>query len=161
MRATALAKQRPWTPPERAPALQPAASPLTRDERLAAWAALLDRCPHVAEVRELDSARRKQMGPLRREGSAASIAFADPSLRAAGLAGDSVDAACAFFGLTADECHRVLCQCGAAAVLPGPAAAATVRRLARRRRLERMRLRFCAGLLAALGALLGLRLLVA
>lgn len=161
MRATALAKQRPWRAPERAPAVPPAASPLTREERLAAWAALLERCARLAEVRELDSARRKEMGALRREGSAASIAFADPSLRAAGLGGDSVEAACAFFGLTVDECHRVLCQCGAAAALPGSRAAATVRRLARRRRLERMRFRFCAALFAALGALLGLRLLIA
>jgi hypothetical protein len=89
------------------------------------------------------------------------VAFADPALRAAGLGGDSVGAVCEFFQLDLDECHRVLCQCGAARILAGPTAAATVRRLAHRRRLERAWLGLCAALLAGLGGLLGLRLLIA
>jgi hypothetical protein len=46
-------------------------------------------------------------------------------------------------------------------VQTGPRAAATVRRLARRARLERARARLCAAVVAGLGVLLGLRLLVA
>lgn len=140
---------------------KPSSLPLTREERLAAWAILLDGAGELAQIRELDSADRKARGALRKRGSAASVAFADPSLRAAGLSGDSFEAVCAFFGLRPNECHRVLCQCGAARALYGPRAAATVRRLARRPRIERARLQLCAGLLAALGAMLGLRLLIA
>lgn len=159
MRAVAVAKQRLSTSPARPP--KPTPLPLTREERLAAWAALLERSGELAQIRELDSAVRRARGVLRKDGSAASVAFADPSLRAAGLSSDSFDAVCAFFGLRPNECHRVLCECGAARALPGPRAAATVRRLARRPRIERACLRLCAGLIAALGALLGLRLLIA
>ena len=161
MRAAAVAKQRASTAAERTrPAsAKPTAAPLTREERLAAWAALLERAGELAEMRELDRVARAERGALRKDGSAASVAFADPALRAAGLDGDTFAAACAFFGLAPNQCHRVLCGCGAARAHDGPAAAATVRRLADGPRRERARVQLCAGLVAALGALLGLRLL--
>ena len=160
MKTAALATQRPSTM-ERSPAAPSNPLPQTREERLEAWAILLERAGELAEIRKLDTADRKARGALRKDGSAASVAFADPSLRAAGLSGDTIEAVAAFFGLRPNECHRVLCQCGAARTFPGPRAAATVRRLACRPRVERARLQLCAGLVAALGALLGLRLLIA
>jgi len=134
---------------------------MSREARLAAWAELLESAGELAQIRRLDEASPAERGALRKDGSAASVAFADPLLRAAGLRGDSVEAACAFFRIAPDECHRALCECGAVRTLTGPRAAATVRRLARRPRVERLRFRLCAGVTAALFVLLGIRLLLA
>jgi hypothetical protein len=159
MTATAFAQRRPPASLELPPA--PVRTlPRSREERLAAWAALLERRLTLSEIRELDSTPRAACDALRKDGSAASLAFADPTLRAAGLSGDSVGAVREFFQLSLNECHRVLCQCGNARVLNGPNAASTVRWLARRRRVERAELRLCTAVLAGLGGLLGLRLLV-
>lgn len=162
MGAAAVAKQRASMATDRSRTAPAGAATLalTREERLAAWAVLLDRAGPLAQIRQLDSAPRKQQGSLRKDGSAASVAFADPALRAAGLSDDTFEAACAFFGLAPNECHRVLCACGAVRALDGSAAAATVRRLALAPRRERARLELCAGVVGGLGVLLGLRLLI-
>jgi hypothetical protein len=159
MRATAFAQRRPFASLELPPT--PAETPPQgREERLAAWATLLERRATLSEIRALDFAPPAACDALRKDGSAASVAFADPTLRAAGLRGDSVSAVREFFQLNLNECHRVLCQCGTARVFAGPDAAATVRRLARRRRIDRAETRLCVAVLAGLGGLLGLRLLV-
>jgi hypothetical protein len=129
---------------------------LTREERLAIWAAALERCGELAQIRRLDAGSDAQR--LRRDGSAASVALQDPTLRAAGLRGDTVGETMEFFGLSLAEAHRILCECGAVRVQTGASAAATVRRIARGRRVDRASLQLAAGIVAGLGLLLGVRL---
>jgi hypothetical protein len=47
----------------------------------------------------------------RADNSPLAVAFADPILRAAGLQGDAVGQAEAFFGLSARQTHYLLCDC--------------------------------------------------
>lgn len=158
MRAAAVAERRHSAPGFAPPARPLRPLPMSQEARLAVWASLLERRDALAQIKELDRCDDAAAMALRRDGSAASVAFADPALRAAGLRGDSVGDICAFFGLTPRQCHRLLCACGAAPILRGSDAASALRRLARQPRLERARLNLCLGLSAGLLGLLGLRL---
>ena len=60
-----------------------------------------------------------------------SVAYADPALRAAGLAGDTVGDAAAFFGLSHEQLHYLLCFCHHGEMLTASAVAAQVRALTR------------------------------
>ncbi len=83
---------------------------LTRRERLERWAVLLERRPNTmfapfpedhGEVFDARSRLRYQASPIE-------IAYADPLLRAQGLAGDNLGDGIAFFGLTEDDALYVL-----------------------------------------------------
>ena len=98
----------------------PKIAEMSRAERLRRWADLLRE--HGGGVRPLfetefvPAALRRA---LREDGSAVTVAFADPVLRAAGLRGDTYGDAQDFFGLSHDEMHWILCHCnGAAAESP-------------------------------------------
>jgi len=94
----------------------PTVAEMSRDERLRRWADLLRE--HGGSVRPLfetefvPAALRRS---LREDGSAVTVAFADPVLRAAGLRGDTYGAAQDFFDLSHDEMHWILCHCNGAA----------------------------------------------
>jgi hypothetical protein len=86
---------------------------LSRRERLRRWADLLKRegeqpldALHWVEF-YAESERKR----LRRDNSPITVAYADPVLRAEGLAGDTLGDAQLFFGLSDDEAHRLLCDC--------------------------------------------------
>ena len=89
------------------------ALPATRSQRMRRWRDLLlqqgDRplrpLLHL-EFRDPDDRAR-----CRADNSPLDLAFADPVLRAAGLAGDTVGHAEAFFGLNARQTHYLLCDC--------------------------------------------------
>jgi hypothetical protein len=86
---------------------------LTRRERLERWAQLLDRDP----LRRLHSLGEIEFQPvqsrhlLRTDDSPLTVAFSDPLLRSQGLASDRLGDATAFFGLSENDAHRILCSC--------------------------------------------------
>lgn len=89
------------------------AEPMSRAERLHRWMKLLDAEPQ----RELRTLHETEYQPIpvregmRSEDTAISVAFADPVLRAQGLAGDTYGDAKDFFGLSHSELHHVVCGC--------------------------------------------------
>ena len=98
-----------------------------RDERLERWAEVLEREPRrcLPTLHRLEFVSRSERRDLRTEGSAISVAFADPLLRASGLAGDTYGDAREFFGLSERQAHRLLCSClNGASVEARPIAAA-------------------------------------
>src|SRR5690349_23996839 len=111
----------------------PASPGLSRRERLERWAELLEREPE----RRLRALRGIEYGTLyerltyRADGSPLSVAYADPVLRAAGLAGDTVGDAAEFFDLSHEQLHDLLCFCHHGGTVSASTAAAQVRALAR------------------------------
>jgi len=107
--------------------------PMTRNERLEHWAALLERDPErclcalpgtefmSAEVR--DKAHRLD-SPL-------SIAFADPTLRTQGLQNDTYGEAKRFFELKDWQWHTVVCHCHVGATMKAGWVAVRVRAAAK------------------------------
>jgi len=86
---------------------------MSRRERLDRWAELLEQ-QGGRQLRTLDEiewkpkAKRREM---RAEGSALSVAFSDPVLRADGLASDRFGDAVDFFQISEHDAHIVLCSC--------------------------------------------------
>ena len=94
----------------------PTVAEMSRAERLRRWADLLHE--HGGSVRplfETEFAPVALRRALREDGSAVTVAFADPALRAAGLRGDAYGDAQDFFELSHDEMHWILCHCNGAA----------------------------------------------
>jgi hypothetical protein len=104
---------------------------LNRRQKLARWAAALDihggplDAPRGIEYLpdSLRLAYRSDNGPL-------SIAFNDPMLRAAGLTGDTLGEVMDFFEITADDAHRLLCDCHYLGSMTGRSLASRLRRYA-------------------------------
>jgi hypothetical protein len=105
--------------------------PLTRQERIARWADLLERRgkQRLATLPgtefEPPSVRARMEAP----NSPISVAFADPLLRRDGLAGETYGAARAYFGLSDWQLHEVVCHCHLGASMSAAAAARRVRAL--------------------------------
>jgi hypothetical protein len=94
----------------------PTITQMSRAERLRRWADLLRE--HGGGVRplfETEFVAAALRRGLRENGSALTVAFADPVLRAAGLRGDTYGAVQDFFELSHDEMHWILCHCNGAA----------------------------------------------
>lgn len=89
------------------------ALPVTRRERLERWADLLEQDPtrRVRSLREIEFCTPAERFGMRADQSALSVAYADPVLRAAGLASDRLGDAIAFFELSEADTHRILCSC--------------------------------------------------
>ncbi|SFQ07968.1 hypothetical protein SAMN03159463_05585 [Mesorhizobium sp. NFR06] len=103
----------------------------TRAERIERWAELLDRSPlrclaALTGTEYVDPDVRER---VRADGSALSVAFADPLLRAAGLRSDTYGEAKRFFELSDWQLHDVVCSCHAGTTMKASWAAARVRRL--------------------------------
>jgi hypothetical protein len=110
------------------------ARPMSKAERLDCWAAALDRegdrqLNTLFQLEYLPSARRAQ---LRADDSLLSVAFADPRLRAEGLAGDTMGDAVAFFGVSERELHDIVCFCHHGPAITARTAAAQIRNAAAR-----------------------------
>ena len=89
------------------------ALPATRSQRLRRWRDLLleqaDR--PLRPLLHLEFRDPDDRAQCRADNSPLALAFADPVLRAAGLEGDAVGHAEAFFGLSARQTHYLLCDC--------------------------------------------------
>jgi len=103
--------------------------PLTKGERLERWAEVLERQGgrRLKTLFEIEYLSRAERAALRANDSPLSIAFADPRLRAAGLAGDTVGDAVTFFEVSEMELHNILCFCHHGDTMSADAAAARVR----------------------------------
>ena len=89
------------------------ALPATRSQRLRRWRDVLlqlDDRP-LRPLLHLEFRDPDDRALCRADNSPLALAFADPVLRAAGLAGDTVGQAEAFFGLNARQTHYLLCDC--------------------------------------------------
>lgn len=87
--------------------------PMSRDERLARWIALLEREPGrmLRTLGQIEYKTVSEQEVMRADGSPLTIAFDDPVLRAEGLRSDRLGDAIAFFGLSEAQAHRLLCSC--------------------------------------------------
>jgi hypothetical protein len=114
-------------------AVAEARPPMTREQRLRRWADLLGQMGSrpLEALRWVEFYAGPERRRLRSDGSPIALAFADPVLRAEGLAGDTLGDAQTFFGLSDDEAHTLLCDCHYQGALTGRTAARRVRGLAR------------------------------
>ena len=108
--------------------------PMDRRERLERWAAVLLRQPlrPLAPFSRLEFLHGHEGAGLRQDNSPVALAFADPVLRAAGLAGDRIGDAMDFFRLSCHETHLLLCDCHYQGTMTGARVAADLRRIAGR-----------------------------
>jgi len=113
--------------------VEPIALRMDRREKLMRWAELLDAGPRrLRSLFEVELLPQAERTVARAEGSAITVAFADPSLRAAGLASDRFGDAQAFFELTDREAHAILCSCLLGREPAAERVAAEIRRVAGR-----------------------------
>jgi hypothetical protein len=86
---------------------------LTRRERLERWTEALERDPgrRLSTLQEIEHKPRDARRALRVENSPLSVAFADPVLRADGLASDKFGDATDYFELADGEAHMAFCSC--------------------------------------------------
>ncbi|MBM0207494.1 hypothetical protein JNW90_34335 [Micromonospora sp. STR1s_5] len=84
-----------------------------RTARLVRWAELLRRIPDldIHSLGEIEFVPEQSRDGLRREGSALSLAFADPVFRSQGLLSDTYGEGVRFFDLSDREAHWLLCSC--------------------------------------------------
>jgi hypothetical protein len=105
---------------------------LTRRQRLRRWADVVARegSRPLAPLRWVEFYAADERCRLRRDDSPLALAYADPTLRAAGLAGDTLGEAQRFFELSDDQAHRLLCDCHFVGTMSGSTAAYRIRALA-------------------------------
>jgi hypothetical protein len=87
--------------------------PTTKTQRLRRWRDILLREGDrpLRPLLHLEFRDPDDRALCRADNSPLALAFADPVLRAAGLAGDTVGDGEAFFGLHARQTHYLLCDC--------------------------------------------------
>lgn len=102
---------------------------LSKRERLDRWAELLEREPDrlLGTLDEIEWKPRAERQVMRADNSALSIAFADPIMRAAGLASDRFGDAVGFFQISEHDAHIVLCSCHGGDTMRADEAARRVR----------------------------------
>lgn len=107
---------------------------MSRSERLQRWADLLERDPDLSllTLRETEYRPEEERLAMRADGTAISIAFADPVFRAAGLENDTYGEARRFFELSDRQLHRLVCFCHFGARVSARTVAHSVRSLAAR-----------------------------
>ncbi len=112
--------------------VQPTKTALSRSERLERWAECLEREPQ-RPLRSLDGIEygtETQRREARENNSPLSVAFADPVLREEGLRSDRLGDALAFFRITEQQAHRVVCSCLNGRAIESGRAAKRVRAIA-------------------------------
>jgi hypothetical protein len=104
----------------------------SRRERLERWAECLAADPkrRLKSLGEIEFTPKAERPLLRADNSPITVAFQDPVLRAAGLEGDRLGDAMAFFELTERQAHRLLCSCLNGWSMEAGKTAARVQRLA-------------------------------
>jgi len=109
-------------------------APMSRRERLERWAAALEQQPDrpVKLLRQVEYLSASVWPEARAEDSPLTVAFADPVLRHAGLAGDSLGHAERFFNLSHRQVHFLVCDCHFHGAVNAGRIATRVRMIARR-----------------------------
>jgi len=102
---------------------------LSRDERLARWAELLEQQPErrLNTLLETEYQSWEKREAIRVANSPIFVAFDDPVLRAEGLMDDSYGEAKRFFGVSDQQLHAIVCYCHYGATMSAEAAALRVR----------------------------------
>jgi hypothetical protein len=133
------------------------AGPLSKRERLETWAEALEKegGRRLRTLYGIEYAPTDMRARLRADDSPLSVAFGCPRLRAEGLAGDTINDATAFFGISDRELHYIVCFCHSGETISAETAAARVRfTLAREAEDKPLRtLWVLSGLMAALTAI--------
>jgi hypothetical protein len=101
---------------------------LTRAERLERWATLLEAEPRrvLSPLWEYEHKPKEVRREYRVDNSPFSVAFADATLRSAGLASDKAGDVMDFFELDENQLHHAFCYCHVADSLTGERAARSV-----------------------------------
>ncbi|WEX79474.1 hypothetical protein PYH37_006395 (plasmid) [Sinorhizobium numidicum] len=104
---------------------------MTRGERLAHWAELLEKAPdqRLSTLWETEYQPAWARDAMRSAGSPITVAFEDPLLRAEGLQDDTYGEAKRFFELTDWELHQLVCSCHSGGTVRAEAAARCVREI--------------------------------
>ena len=103
---------------------------LSRRGRLERWAEVLERQPaHLRAIPDVEQGGRRERDARRVDHSPLTVAYEDPMLRAAGLRGDTIGDAAAFFGLSHAQLHHLVCYCHHGLTMDPQATAAQVRAL--------------------------------
>jgi hypothetical protein len=86
---------------------------LSKRERLDRWIELLERDPDrvLRTLDEIEWKPKAERLAMRADNTALTIAYADPVLRAEGLASDRFGDAVKFFDISEHDAHIVLCSC--------------------------------------------------
>ena len=86
---------------------------LSKRERLDRWIEILDRDPDrvLRTLDEIEWKPKAERLAMRADNSVLTIAYADPVLRAEGLASDRFGDAVRFFDISEHDAHIVLCSC--------------------------------------------------
>lgn len=102
---------------------------LSRAERLERWAECLESNParKLFTLHETEHQSTKVRDEMRGDHSPISVAFADPVLRASGMANDTYGEAKRFFELTDGQLHDIICYCHFGETLSAATAARNVR----------------------------------
>jgi hypothetical protein len=102
---------------------------MSRDARLERWAELLEQLSdrRLSTLRETEYQPAIARRNIRADNSPVSVAFGDPVLRAAGLAGDTYGDAKRFFEMTDRQLHDATCYCHFGSTVSGTEAARHVR----------------------------------
>jgi hypothetical protein len=126
--------------------------PMSRYERLQRWADALERegGRQLNTLFRIEYAPRSERGRMRVDDSLLSVAYADPHLRAEGLAGDTVADATSFFGLGERELHDITSFCHYGPTIAAATAASQIRATAALRRHETRPMLACAVIAASL-----------
>jgi hypothetical protein len=105
---------------------------MTRSERLERWAELLEENPGrcLGTLSETEYQPASLRDTARTSGSAITVAFEDPILRAQGLTDDTYGEAQRFFELDDWQLHQVVCSCHSGATVFAGRAARYVRKAA-------------------------------
>jgi hypothetical protein len=128
---------------------------LSPRERLERWAEVLERHPaRLRAIPEVEQGGRRAREARRVDQSPLTVAYADPVLRAAGLRGDTIGAAAAFFGLSHAQLHHLVCYCHYGLTMDPQATAAQVRALTQRAEACTASILSLAGVGAAFAVLL-------
>jgi hypothetical protein len=105
---------------------------LSRRERLERWADLLMQEPRrrLKAFSWVEFYAERERALLRGENTPISVAHDDPMLRAAGLEDDTLGQAQAFFGLSPDEAHYLVCDCHFHGTMDAESVAGRIRAIA-------------------------------
>ena len=103
----------------------------TRTQRIERWAELLDRNPtrSLVALTGTEHLHPSVRGEARAVGSAISVAFDDPLLRASGMQSDTYGEATRFFELSDWQLHEIVCSCHVGTTMQAGWAAGRVRRV--------------------------------
>lgn len=116
-----------------------AAPPMSREERLERWIAVLEANPkrRLRSLYEIEYLSPNERQNCRTENSPLTVAYEDPVLRAQGLKSDRVGDCLEFFELTERQVHHAFCSCHVGSRFDANQAAERIRRFVPRSSVSR------------------------